>query len=54
MPIRKGSSKEVVSANISELVSSGRDQKQAVAIALSNARKYGGKFPMKTRRNKKK
>jgi len=41
--VRKGATKKqkqkVVSGNISELVDSGRPQKQAVAIALSDARK---------------
>ena len=41
MPLIKSGSKKAISANISELVHSGRPQKQAVAIALSNARKYG-------------
>ena len=39
MPLKKGSSKKVVSSNISELRHSGYPQKQAIAIALSNARK---------------
>mgnify|MGYP003136358637 CR=1 FL=1 len=38
MPVRKGSSKRVIKQNIRELTSSGRPQKQAVAIALSTAR----------------
>ena len=37
MPLDKGKSKKVVSRNISELVHSGRTQKQAIAIALNNA-----------------
>lgn len=37
MPLKSGRSDKVVSGNIRELIHSGREQKQAVAIALSKA-----------------
>lgn len=43
MPLRKGSSKRVVSANIKAEMASGKSQKQAVAIALAKAKKKGSK-----------
>jgi hypothetical protein len=39
MPLKKGKSKSVVSANIKELMKSGRPQKQAIAISLDKAGK---------------
>ncbi len=45
MPLTKGKSKETISKNISELRQSGYKEKQAVAIALSEARKSGAKIP---------
>jgi hypothetical protein len=39
MPLRKGSSRVVISSNISRLRAEGKPQKQAVAIALDMARR---------------
>lgn len=46
MPLKKGKSKKVVSANIAELMHSGRPQKQAIAIAMDKA----GKAKPKTKK----
>lgn len=44
-----GSSRKVISANIRELIESGKPRKQAVAIALSKARKSKKSGSRKTR-----
>lgn len=47
MPLVKSKSKKAVSENISTEMEAGKPQKQAVAIALSVARKSGAKIPKK-------
>ena len=42
MPLKRGSSNETRSKNISEMVRSGYPQKQAVAAAFSQQRKSRG------------
>lgn len=47
MPLKRGKSPATVSANIRTEIAAGKPQKQAVAIALSQARKSGARIPKK-------
>lgn len=43
MPLKKGTLKRTISRNIREMIHAGHSHKQAVAAALSTARKSGKK-----------
>lgn len=45
MPLAKGTARKTISANIREMVRSGRPQKQAIAAALDTARRSGATIP---------
>lgn len=50
MPLIKSKSKKAVSSNIKTEMEAGKPQKQAVAIALSTARKAGAQIPKKKKK----
>lgn len=52
MPLIKSKNKKSISQNIKKLKEENYPQKQAVAIALSTARKSGAKIPLKKKTNK--
>lgn len=47
MPLKKGKSKAVIGKNIAEMEKSDHPKNQAIAAALSEARKSGAKIPKK-------
>lgn len=47
MPLEKGTGKKVIGENIKREEEAGKPQKQAVAIALNEARSSGAKIPKK-------
>lgn len=47
MPLKRGKSKSDIKSNIKTEMNAGKPQKQAVAIALSEARRAGAKIPKK-------
>lgn len=54
MPLKKGKSDKTVSANIKTLMDEGKSQKQAIAIALSEAGRENPKDKPKSKSKTKK
>ena len=51
-PLKKGGGRAVISHNIKTEMAHGKPQKQAIAIALSQARKSGAHIPKKGKKKK--
>jgi hypothetical protein len=54
MPLKGGASRETISKNISRLMHEGYEQKQAIAIAMEQARRTGDGPPRPKGKGKKK
>jgi hypothetical protein len=52
MPLKKGKSKSAISSNIAELRSTGRPEKQSIAIAMSEAGMSKKKKPKAKKKGK--
>lgn len=53
MPLKKGSSRQVVSENIREMIAAGHPRDQAVAASLRQSRQYGKKKKRPHRKGRK-
>lgn len=47
MPLRRGRSRKIIGENIKREEAAGKPRKQAVAIALNEARESGAQIPAK-------
>jgi len=50
MPLRKGTGRKVISANIRTEKRAGKSHKESIAIALNTARRSGARLPKKRRK----